>query len=275
MHLRASFILALFAFADHSFAGVLFGPVTNSANSHVYFLLSSNIWSTAEIEARGLGGHLATVRSASEQSFIYSTFSHWAGTNRNLWIGLYDPGVSTNSADRTQRRAEFQWISGEPVTYSNWSSVEPNNSLSIDASVPELYCHIWNPTDPFASFWNNYTNTASEFGIEIDGVAEILPPVSPLQITRLSSGQVQLSWFAQTNKSYEILACSNLLAPMPTNLVTVTGSDGTISHSPDTQTLLNRGWTNFSALIPGDNALHTLSDSTDPSQRFYRLISFP
>jgi hypothetical protein len=129
--------------------------------------------------------------------------------------------------------------------------VEPNNSLSIDVSVPELYCHIWNPTDPFAGFWNNYTNTASEFGIEIDGVAEILPPVSPLQITRLSPSQVQLSWFAQTNKSYEILVCSNLLTPTPTNLVTAVGSDGTMSLCPATQTLLNHGWTNFSASIPG------------------------
>jgi hypothetical protein len=76
-------------------AGVLTGPITNAGNGHVYFLLSSNTWTSSEVEARSLGGHLATVRNATEQTWIYNTFSHWTGTNRNLWIGTaLQPGFA-------------------------------------------------------------------------------------------------------------------------------------------------------------------------------------
>jgi Lectin C-type domain len=268
-------IFAFLTGGESDFADILTGPITNAENGHVYFLLSSNSWTASEVEARNLGGHLATVRNSTEESWIYSSFSSWGGIYRNLWIGLYDTDPSTNSADRTQRRTEFYWVSGEPVTYSNWSPVEPNNPLSSDASYPELYVHIWNPTDTYGGYWNNYTNLGSVFGIQIDGVAEVVPPVSPLQIARLSPSSVALSWKTGTNKTYQLMSSPGLLTPTPTNLVLAVGSDGTKSYIPATATLLNRGWTNLDGTVTGTGTTYRLTNSTDLPQKFYQLVSFP
>jgi hypothetical protein len=109
-------VIACIAFTFLSFAsasaGILEGPVTNTANGHTYYLLTQNTWTASQSEATRLGGHLATVRNAAEQSWIYQTFS---GTKRNLWIGAVDftgDGV-------------FRWISDEPISYTNWAPGEP------------------------------------------------------------------------------------------------------------------------------------------------------
>ncbi|HTY89254.1 MAG TPA: lectin-like protein [Candidatus Acidoferrum sp.] len=269
------FILVLTTSDTRLFASVLTGPITNSGNGHVYFLLSSNNWTTAEVEARQLGGHLATVRNATEENWIYSTFSHWAGTNRNLWIGLYDPDPAVNSSDRATRRTEFQWISGEPVAYSNWSPVEPNNTLSSDTSYPELYVHIWNPTDTYGGTWNNYTNYSSVFGIQNNGVAEVVPPVNPLNIRQTGANAVDLYWKTESAKTYQLLFSPVLPAPAPTNLVQAVGSDNTKSLMPATTTLLNRGWTNLGAAVTGNGTTNHTSDVLDRPQKFYQVISYP
>jgi hypothetical protein len=256
-------------------AAILAGPVTNAGNGHVYFLLASNTWTSSEVEARSLGGHLATVRNASEQSWIYSTFSHWGGANRNLWIGLYDPDPATNSADRVQRRTEFRWTSEEPTnTYANWSPVEPNNGTT-ETLYPELYVHIWNPTDGNASRWNNSTNYPIVLGVQCNGVVEIVPPVGPLGVARYSPASVDLYWKTETNKTYELLFNPDLLAPMPTNLVLAMGTSGTTSRVPATATLLYRAWTNMGGRITGTGATNHVIEPTDRPQRFYQLISFP
>src|ERR1035438_493852 len=56
-------------------------------NGHVYYLLANNDWANAERAAVALGGHLATIRSAAENQWVWN---RW-GTNRTLWIGLHDP----------------------------------------------------------------------------------------------------------------------------------------------------------------------------------------
>lgn len=94
---------------------VITGPVVNPANSHSYYLLSQNVWTASETEAVSLGGHLATINDAAENGFVYASFSHFGGVNRNLWIGLYDTDETVNSTNRAIRRTEFAWISGEPL----------------------------------------------------------------------------------------------------------------------------------------------------------------
>lgn len=70
-------------------------------------------WSEAQNYARRLGGNLVTVNDANEYGWLQQTF----GTDLRLWIGLNDEANEGN----------FVWASGEPVTYTNWASNEPNN----------------------------------------------------------------------------------------------------------------------------------------------------
>lgn len=92
----------------------------NAANGHVYYLLEASDWTDAEAAANGLGGHLATIRSLAENNWIWN---RW-GTNRNLWIGYYDP--NNNDGGGAQHAADFIWTSGETPAYSNWNPGEPN-----------------------------------------------------------------------------------------------------------------------------------------------------
>lgn len=158
-------------------AAILTGPVTNPANGHSYFLLTTNTWSASEAEAVTLGGHLATVNDAAENTWIYNTFSKFENVNRNLWIGLYDLDPTVNSTNRATRRLEFGWVSGEPVTYSAWGVQEPNNPLTggDPLTSPEFYVHIWNPTDLLAGRWNNYQDGTTVFSVGIYGVVEVVP----------------------------------------------------------------------------------------------------
>ncbi len=73
--MKAILPLTIVLFAVFGHAGILSGPVLNPANGHIYYLLSQNTWSNAEAEAVSLGGHLATIRNAAENQWVYSTFA--------------------------------------------------------------------------------------------------------------------------------------------------------------------------------------------------------
>lgn len=118
--LLVSFLSIAFAVREaQAEVPVIGGPVTNTATGRIYYLLSESTWRDAEAQAVKLGGHLATIRSKAEQDWIINTFYGWGGsTNRSLWIGLND----------SQTEGRFVWTSGEPVTYTNWRTGEPDNA---------------------------------------------------------------------------------------------------------------------------------------------------
>ena len=85
----------------------------DGGNGHFYGIVQQTLtWQDAEALAVSYGGHLASVSSLAENNFIYSH------DGRDVWIGLNDAASEGN----------FVWSSGEPVTYTNWRSGEPNGS---------------------------------------------------------------------------------------------------------------------------------------------------
>ena len=101
----------------NSHAAIVAGPFMNAANGNIYYLLAPTNAAAANAEAMSLGGHLATVRSLEENTWIVNTFAPLNRTN-NLFIGLSDE----------QNEEAFTWMSGEKNTFRNWKSGEPNNS---------------------------------------------------------------------------------------------------------------------------------------------------
>ncbi len=75
--------LAMACIAWTSHGGVIGGPVTNSANGHVYYLLAQTNWTAAEAEAVALGGHLVTINDAEENAWVHQTFSVGRGC---VWL---------------------------------------------------------------------------------------------------------------------------------------------------------------------------------------------
>lgn len=60
------------------------------------------------------GGHLATITSASENSFI-TKLADKAGKNC-YWLGI-----------KRDSQGRYRWITGETSSYSNWNAEEPDN----------------------------------------------------------------------------------------------------------------------------------------------------
>ena len=111
--------------ASAALPDVIAGPFRNPANNHIYYLLSGAAWSESEARAVELGGHLVSINNAAENDWIVETFGGSGGGSRHLWIGLTDRADEDN----------FRWTSGEPFTFSNWNSGEPNNSGGTPAKA--------------------------------------------------------------------------------------------------------------------------------------------
>ncbi|MBK8267226.1 MAG: hypothetical protein IPK83_02520 [Planctomycetes bacterium] len=98
---------------------IIHGPVTNPANDHDYYLIDTGFtWTQAEdFAVNNLGGHLVTISDADENEWVRFNVLLFDSTDRRGFIGFNDEIVEGN----------FVWSSGELVTFTNWSSGEPNN----------------------------------------------------------------------------------------------------------------------------------------------------
>lgn len=87
---------------------------------HSYQLFSTKMsWVDAKAYCEGLGGHLVTITSQTEQDFVCENFTKIYGT---AMIGLSD----------ADNEGDWEWVTGEVFNYSNWDSGEPNNEFNED-----------------------------------------------------------------------------------------------------------------------------------------------
>ncbi len=86
-------------------------------NGSTYVLTGEKSWEAAQAEAEAKGGNLVTINNAAEEAWIQENF----GTNRDFWIGFND----------IETEGQFEWASGEAVTYTNWAPGEPNNGAGF------------------------------------------------------------------------------------------------------------------------------------------------
>lgn len=143
---------------------ILEGPIQNPANGHWYYLTAHGNWMNNEALAITKGGHLVTINNAAENEWVRSTFT--TITNSGVLIGINDAATE----------GTFVWPNGEPVSYTNWISGQPD-----DENGNEDYGFM--RTD---GQWQDQTNcpvnNAGEAVIEVNTL--ILPgiaagPISP------------------------------------------------------------------------------------------------
>ncbi|UTY58474.1 DUF4214 domain-containing protein [Massilia sp. erpn] len=115
---------------------------TFAIGDHTYRLVEEALdWSAANANAKRLGGHLATITSAAENTAIYTAVSKHLVSNGHagapvsadggdasyLWLGLNDIASENN----------WEWSDGTAFSYSNWGhgkwGSEPDNSGDQDA----------------------------------------------------------------------------------------------------------------------------------------------
>ncbi len=103
----------------------------NHYKGHRYLLvLGTGTWEEADAWARaqtykGLKGHLVTITSEGENAFVNNYIGGYAG-----WIGGKQSGEPGSAS------AGWSWAgTGEPWTYANWNSGEPNDGDGTENSA--------------------------------------------------------------------------------------------------------------------------------------------
>jgi hypothetical protein len=166
-------------------AGVVIGPITNTANGHLYYLLSPTNWIGARLEAGRVGGTLVTINDAAENAWVFDTFANYDGVARNLWLGLKDSGQEGN----------WVWDSGDSASYRNWAPGEPDNGGS---GGNEDYAVMRGPALSAPGMWNDVAGDATN-----DPVVEKIPPL-PVGLAPAISTQPH-SWTAAVGANVTFL----------------------------------------------------------------------
>jgi len=132
-------------------------------NGHHYALTPDVVtWAEAEAEAVAVGGHLVTINSAEEQNWLVSKFLQ---VPEPTWIGLYQ---DHGHPDYSEPAGGWVWISGEPVTYTNWHrllSIEPNN----DGGGEDYAVMGWG----WDCSWNDWGPPGSNSNNRVHGIIEL------------------------------------------------------------------------------------------------------
>jgi len=174
------FLCVVLSFAIHArprsaVAAVVEWRLQDGGNGHRYEDVSapSGIsWALAQVEASKRGGYLATITSSAENTFLFNAIDsspNWlSGDSRYYgpWLGGFQ------SASGTEPAGGWNWVTGEPFSYNNWASEEPNNQGGA-----EDYLHFF-AFNSRASTWNDATAVASMNGY----IVEYDPPVQPSQL---------------------------------------------------------------------------------------------
>jgi hypothetical protein len=131
----------------------------NPANGHQYFLTDVLSWQEAQAVAGANGGNLVTINDAAENTWLVNTFIN--SQVDFFWIGINDVTVE----------GKFEWMSGEPVNYTNWALGEPNNN---PANGGEDFGTLNGPANPFnrpVGTWSDAPTFA-----KLRGIVEISVP---------------------------------------------------------------------------------------------------
>ena len=149
---------------------VVFGYFRGSLYLAGFAKSSESGWYNLNQLARRVGGHLATVSSAEENSFIHDLFSRdqrfvtsdASGSRHGPMIGLYQPPGSAEPG------GGWAWVTGEPLAYTNWSPGNPDNYLGGQG-----YAGFFRPPkpprgDPRVIWWDDNTGSHNRFVIEIE-----------------------------------------------------------------------------------------------------------
>jgi hypothetical protein len=172
-------------------------PVYNPDNGHYYeaFCAERISWETAKAEAEsmtymGIPGHLATVTSEEENTFLANFYEmHCGDQYRMFWLGGFQPPGSP------EPDGNWQWVTGEPFEYDNWRQGEPNDSPCLYGGFSEnaidFYGYGLGQGEWNDFCWGHYVYTSNY-------VVEYSPELSP-----------------------PIYSCSGFEPPMATGPVTV------------------------------------------------------
>ena len=147
-------------------------PVQWEANGHWYeVVLTGMPWPEARATAdtmywMGLRGHLATITSEGEQSWLWELVEPVFGNTIGVWLGGYQDPPESQPPD-----ANWRWVTEEPWEYTNWAPGEPN-----DYQGPEWCLEFWELN---LSHWNDQPDfRPNAFVVEYEGEVTAIQNIS-------------------------------------------------------------------------------------------------
>jgi hypothetical protein len=135
-------------------------------NGHYYGVTPIDTWMNARAYAEDQGGYLVSINDAAENDFIKSTFLTGASKYENFWIGLVCPTPLTYT-----NPANWSWLDGSAVTYSNWESGQPDSGYGNDRYGGINYLNTGQ--------WGNFPNSTSW---KYRGIFEVVPEPATLSL---------------------------------------------------------------------------------------------
>ncbi|MBT3266644.1 hypothetical protein HN371_05785 [Candidatus Poribacteria bacterium] len=151
--------------------------IVNPTTGHEYAVIDAGTWAASDAAAERLGGHLVAINDAAEQAWLVEQF----GPTTRHWIGLTDAGSE----------GEWRWVTGEPLSYTNWAEAEPNNY----GAGGEDYVHmgplpngVWNDLGPESNQWRGLRHAIVE---RVPQRLPALDPAGPLRVDILRSTSLE------------------------------------------------------------------------------------
>ena len=160
--------------------------ISEGGNGHFYevvYVPERISWTDAKTDAELKGGYLATTTSAEENSFVFSlvtTPACWTsgtpGTSLGPWLGGFQPTGSP------EPDGNWQWVTGEPFTYTYWAPFEPSNGWGL-----EHFLSFYNGTaNSMASTWNDLQNYDAPYA-PVAYIVEYVPEPATLLLLGLGA----------------------------------------------------------------------------------------
>ena len=110
-------------------------PTAVKWGGHWYAVFSEPCdWGAAKKKCEQLGGHLAYVESAAENSFLCKLAKDTPGISEWAWIGGTDE----------KKEGEWLWLNGKPIKSTFWHRGEPSGHQDENYLVLWYGLNTWN-----------------------------------------------------------------------------------------------------------------------------------
>jgi hypothetical protein len=188
------FVLLILSAACPAAATPIQWTVGSGGNGHYYDIIrvpAGISWSAANAACLAANGHLATITSAAEGAFVYSNLVdnpiYWdqepGGSDLGPWLGGYQA-----SDNGSQASLNWVWVTGEPWSYTDWHSGEPNNYTGANENYLSYKC--WPTTNCRSAQWNDLPDNISVYGTPV--LAYVVEWDAPTAVPMPSIAQTQI-----------------------------------------------------------------------------------
>lgn len=142
---------------------------TWDGNAYYAILTWGSSWQSAVADAEKRGGYLVSITSEAENNFVFDLIKN----DERLWI-MYEDGQAFGpwigayqETGAIEPDEGWALVSGEPVTFLNWSEGQPNNHGG-NSDVVRFHNYINQPSP----YWDDANGNGSSRGyvLEFEGV---------------------------------------------------------------------------------------------------------